>query len=83
MSNTRSRSKEKNTKGSDAPQVRRDRKSSNDTSSTEMTDINEEPVSLAEEIVVEIDQHGKHTGDHNAQPKKDDIQYCPITTDEC
>ena len=79
MSNTRSRSKEKNTKGSDTHQVPRDSKSSSDTSSTEMTtDINEEPVSLAEEIVVEIDQHGKHTGDHNAQPKKDDIHIAQL-----
>ncbi|MCP4479784.1 MAG: transcription termination factor Rho, partial [Planctomycetaceae bacterium] len=79
MSNTRSRSKEKNTKGSDAHQVPRDSKSSSDTSSTEMvTDINEEPVSLAEEIVVEIDQHGKRTGDNNAQVKKDDIHIAQL-----
>ena len=79
MSNTRSKSKEKNTKGSDTHQVPRDSKSSSDTSSTEMTtDINEEPVSLAEEIVVEIDQHGKHTGDHKAQPKKDDIHIAQL-----
>ena len=79
MSNTRSRSKEKNTKGPDTHQVPRESKSSSDTSSTEMTtDINEEPVSLAEEIVVEIDQHGKHTGDHNAQPKKDDIHIAQL-----
>ena len=42
------------------------------------TDINEEPVSLAEEIVVEIDQHGKHIGDNNAQPKKDDIHIAQL-----
>ena len=79
MSNTRSRSKEKNTKASGTHQVSRDSKSSSDTSSTEMTtDINEEPVSLAEEIVVEIDQHGKHTGDNNAQPKKDDIHIAQL-----
>ena len=74
MSNTRSRSKAKNTKGPDTHQVPRESKSSSDTSSTEMTtDINEEPVSLAEEIVVEIDQHGKQSGYNNAQPIKDDI----------
>ncbi len=79
MSNTRSRSKEKNAKGSDTQRVTRNDKSSGDIPPNEVTtDINEEPVSLAEEIVVEIDQQGIQTCDSPGKPKKDDIHIAEL-----
>ena len=79
MSNTRSRSKEKNAKGSDTQRVTRNDKSSGDIPPNEVTtDINEEPVSLAEEIVVEIDQQGIQTSDSPGKPKKDDIHIAEL-----
>ena len=71
MSNTRSTSKEKTSQGSDIHQATRAGKSSGDIPPTKIvTDINEQPVSLAEEIVVEIDQQGSPSSDNTAEQKK-------------
>jgi transcription termination factor Rho len=43
-----------------------------------VTDINEEPVSLAEEIVVEIDRQGSPSSDNTGEQKKDDIHIAQL-----
>jgi len=79
MSNTRSTSKEKNAHGSDVHQATQVGKSSGDIPPTKMvTDINEEPVSLAEEIVVEIDRQGSPSSDNTGEQKKDDIHIAQL-----
>ena len=79
MSNTRSTSKEKNAQGSAIHRATQTGKSSGDMPSTKMvTDINEEPVSLAEEIVVEIDQQGRPSSDNTGEQKKDDIHIAQL-----
>jgi len=79
MSNTRSTSKEKNAHGSDVHQATQVGKSSGNIPPTKMvTDINEEPVSLAEEIVVEIDRQGSPSSDNTGEQKKDDIHIAQL-----
>ena len=79
MSNTRSTSKEKNAHGSAIHQATQVGKSSGDIPPTKMvTDINEEPVSLAEEIVVEIDRQGSPSSDNTGEQKKDDIHIAQL-----
>ena len=79
MSNTRSTSKEKNAHGSDIHQATQVGKSSGNIPPTKMvTDINEEPVSLAEEIVVEIDRQGSPSSDNTGEQKKDDIHIAQL-----
>jgi len=79
MSNTRSTSKEKNAHGSDVHQATQVGKSSGDIPPTKMvTDINEEPVSLAEEIVIEIDRQGSPSSDNTGEQKKDDIHIAQL-----
>ncbi len=79
MSNTRSKSKEKNAHGSAIHQATQVGKSSGDIPPTKMvTDINEEPVSLAEEIVVEIDRQGSPSSDNTGEQKKDDIHIAQL-----
>ena len=79
MSNTRSTSKEKNAHGSDVHQATQVGKSSGNIPPTKMvTDINEEPVSLAEEIVIEIDRQGSPSSDNTGEQKKDDIHIAQL-----
>ena len=79
MSNTRSTSKEKNAHGSAIYQATQVGKSSGDVPPTKMvTDINEEPVSLAEEIVIEIDRQGSPSSDNTGEQKKDDIHIAQL-----
>ena len=79
MSNTHSKSKARNPKSSITPQAKGDASSSDNTRTPEeTTDIHDEPVSLAEEIAVEIDQLGKQTGEHSLADKKEEIHIAQL-----
>ena len=74
MSNTHSTSKKKRPTVSGGQQSPVTDKSADQISNQKnVPDIEEEPVSLAEEIAVEIEQQGPTSNDNTAAPKKTDI----------
>jgi len=81
MSNSRSKSKVKNPDPPKTPSGSGDAPPSAEASRTVpavTTDIQEEPVSLAEEIAVEIDQLREQTNDHVAPKVKDEIHIAQL-----
>ena len=81
MSNSRSKSKVKNPDPPKTPSGSGDAPPSAEVNRTVpevTTDIQEEPVSLAEEIAVEIDQLREQTNDHLAPKVKDEIHIAQL-----
>ena len=81
MSNSRSKSKAKSPNTSKTPRgsgAGPNPDQDNTTFPDATTDIQEEPVSLAEEIAVEIDQLREQTNDHSVPKVKDEIHIAQL-----
>ena len=81
MSNSRSKSKAKSPNTSKTPRgsdAAPNPDQGNKTFPDATTDIQEEPVSLAEEIAVEIDQLREQTNDHSVPKVKDEIHIAQL-----